>query len=318
MADARLKVLVDVDASKAKAGMNDAAGSVSKFQSGLGKLVGPAAAVLAGIGAVAIQAAKSASATQQAFGGLDAVFGASAAQMKEWANGAAATMGLSASAYGEGAAKIGAQLKNLGVPMDQIAGKTNDLMTTASDLAATYGGTTQEAVDALGAALRGEADPAERYGLALSQTAIQAQMAADGTDKLTGKAKQQAKVTATLSMVTDQAGGALGQFARESDSAAGSAQIAAANFENAKSALGTALLPIVSALATQLAKLAVFVQQNATVFQILIGVIAALAVRYPHRSSRSMGDECSVARISPDLDHRGNCRAYCGDHSSLD
>jgi phage-related protein len=274
------KLLVEIlvkadDAAKAFDGAGKGAG---KFEGGIKKAAAGAAVALGAIGAFAMDAAKSASRTQQAFGGLDAVFGKNAGQVKDWANGAAGSMGLSASAYAEGAAKIGSQMKNLGLPMDQVTGKTQDLMMMAADLAATYGGTTADAVDALGAALRGEADPAERYGLALNKTAVNAKMAAEGTDKLTGKAKTQAQTNALLALATEQAGGAIGQFARESDTAAGSAEIAAANWENAKSALGTALLPVLTQAATALGKFAKFAQENSTVVQIMIGVIAALAV----------------------------------------
>jgi phage-related protein len=79
-------------------------------------------------------------------------------------------------------------------------------------------------------------------------------------------------------MVTEQAGGAVGQFARESDSAAGSAQVATARWEDAKSALGTALLPAVSMVATALGGMAAVMGENTTATQILIGVVAGLAV----------------------------------------
>ena len=275
---AKLLLEILVKADDAAAAIDKTGKGVGKFSGGLKKAAVGAGVALGVIGKFAMDAGKSASDLQQSFGGLDAVFGSNADEMKTWAKGAAQSMGLSANAYAEGAAKIGSQLKNLGVPVDQIAGKTNDLMVLGSDLAATYGGTTSDAVDALGAALRGEADPAERYGLALSQTAINAKMAADGTDKLTGKAKQQAKTQALLAMATEQSGGAVGQFARESESAAGASQIAAAQYENTKAALGTALLPVLSAVAKALGEVSKFAQENTLVFQIIIGVIAALAV----------------------------------------
>lgn len=275
----RAQVVIDliVNSSGASRELDQAAGKFGKFQQGLGKLAAPAAAVvgvLAGIGAAA---GKAASDTQQAFGGLDAVFGANSEQVKAWANTAATSVGLSASAYAEFAAKIGAQLKNAGVPMDQIAGKTDELVRLGADLAATYGGTTADAVDALGAALRGEADPAERYGLALNQTRINAELAAKGQDKLTGTALATAKAQTVMALATQQAGGAVGQFARESDSAAGAAQIAQAQWQNALSILGTALLPAMAQAGTALAGMATFVTQNARAFQVLAVVIASVA-----------------------------------------
>jgi len=162
--------------------------------------------------------------------------------------------------------------------MDQVAGKTNKLVEMGSDLAATYGGTTKEAVEALGSALRGETDPIEKYGVSIKQADINAQMAKDGTDKLTGAAAKQARTMTLLSMITKQTADAHGQFAEESGSASGSAQIAAAQFENMKSALGTALLPVVSKVAAALGKLAVFMGKHKTATTIAIVAILALSV----------------------------------------
>jgi hypothetical protein len=105
-----------VDAAQAQSGMTKAAGSVGKFQSGLDKLVKPAAAVGTAVAGIAAIAVKSASDTQQAMGGLDAVFGSNSAVVKGWANDAATTLGLSAAGYATFAAQVGAQLKNMGRP----------------------------------------------------------------------------------------------------------------------------------------------------------------------------------------------------------
>lgn len=273
-----LSVKLLVDNANAKKGFGEAETSLGKFQDKVGKLTAPAAAVVGGIVALGKTTTDSASRAEQAMGGLDSVFGDSAGKMKDFAKQAATTAGLSTSQYGELATKVGASLKNMGVPVDEIGDKTNDLIKQGADLAATFGGTTEEAVSALGAAMRGEADPAERYGLALSQTAVNAKLAEKGQDKLTGSAKSQAKATAILDMVTQQAGGALGQFARESEGAAGSSQIAAAQAENAKAALGTALLPVVVAVSTAFGTLSTFISENTQLVQIAVAVIGGFAV----------------------------------------
>lgn len=273
-----LTVKVLTDAKQAAAGADAAAGKFAKFGAGVKKLALPAAIAGAAIFAFGKKAVESASRTQQAMGAVDTVFGKSADKVKSWAANGAQSVGLAKSEYGELASTIGAMLKNTGVPLDQIAGKTKNLITTGADLAATYGGTTADAVEALGSALRGETDPIEKYGISIKQATIAAEQHRLGTDKLTGAAGAAAKTQALLSLVTKQAGPALGQFARESDSAAGSAQIAAAQWENAKSNLGTALLPIVSKVAGMFAKLASIMSGNVGVTQIVIGIIAGLVV----------------------------------------
>ncbi len=272
-----LSIKILTDASKATKGLDEASGKVGKFQQGIGKAAAPAALAIGAVVAFGKAAADSASRTEQAMGALDSVFGASAAQVKKWSETSSTAVGLSKSEYGELASVIGAQLKNMGVPLDQIAGKTNDLVTMGADLAATFGGTTADAVSALGSALRGETDPIEKYGISIKQADIAARMAADGTAGLEGEAGEAAKTAALLALATDQAGGAMGQFARESDSAAGSSQVAAAPWEDAKSALGTALLPAMTALAGVLATVAKLIKENTTVFYVIVGAIVAMS-----------------------------------------
>lgn len=273
-----LAIKIITDTKDAVAGMEGATGKVGKFQGALSKAAIPAAIAGAAIIKFGSDAVDSASRLQQAMGGVDAVFGRNADKVKSWAADAAKTLGLSASDYGELAAQIGAQLKNAGVPMDQLAGKTDKMVSLGADLAATYGGTTREAVEALGSALRGEADPAERYGLALNATRVNAELAAKGQDKLTGVALSQAKAQTILSMATEQSGGAVGQFARESDSAAGSAQIASAQWENAKAALGQGLLPVVTAVTEKLGAMAQWMGENTTATKIIVGIVLSLSV----------------------------------------
>ena len=268
--DLVLKILGD--SSGAEKATKAASGSVAKMQRTVSKLTLPAAAVAGAIVAVGAAAVSSASATQQAFGAVDSVFGKSAKQVKAYAKTADQSLGLSASAYANLAAIIGAQLKSAGVPLDQAAAKTQELISRGADLAATFGGTTADAVEALSAALRGEADPAERLGLSLSQTRVNALLAERGQAKLTGTALSAAKAQAVLDLVTKQSAGAIGQFGRETNTAAGSAEIAAAKWENAKSSLGTALLPVVAAATSALGNMGSVLADNANATSIFVGV----------------------------------------------
>jgi hypothetical protein len=163
------------------------------------------------------------------------------------------------------------------VPLDQVAGKTDTLIRLGADLAATYGGTTQQAVEALGSAMRGETDPIEKYGVSVKQADIAAKQAADGTDKLTGAAGKQAKTAALLALITEQSADAQGQFAEESDTAAVQAQKTAAKYEDMQAALGEALLPAITKVVEWLGKLVKMMTEHKTVTLVVIGIIAALA-----------------------------------------
>lgn len=272
-----LSIRIVGDATKATEALSKTQDKVSRFQSGLSKAAGGATLLLGGMAAMGKVAGDSASRLQQAQGAVESIFGKQAGQIDNLAKKASGAVGLAQSEYSELAGVLGAQLNNLGVSQDELVGTTDGLISKGADLAATFGGTTADAVEALTAAFRGETDPIEKYGISIKQADVASQMAANGTDKLTGAAGKAAKTQATLDLITKQSASSQGQFARETDSAAGSAQIAAANWENAKAALGESLLPVMSAVATKAAEVAGFIQQNSTAFTVMAGVIAGVA-----------------------------------------
>jgi len=235
-------------------------------------------AVMAGAVGVGKELYGLASEAEQSLGAVESVFGRNAEQVKKWSQSAAENLGLSANAYRELATVTGAQLKNMGVPMDQVAGKTNDLIKLGADLAATYGGTTAEAVEALGSLLRGETDPIERYGVSIREADIAARMAADGTDKLEGAEAKAARTRALMALLTEQTADAQGQFARESNTAAGQAQRAQAKWEDFRTELGMQLLPVFTRLMNFLAQTVMpWLEQNRGVVERLGLAVVGLA-----------------------------------------
>lgn len=272
-----LAVKIIGDASDAIKAMDSTATASEKFGKGLNT-----AAKVAGIGLGAIAvgakvAVDAASDLEQSTGAVSSVFGKYASEMTKYAEGAADAVGLSQNQYNESAVLLGAQLKNMGISMEEVGGTTNDLIGLGADLAATFGGTTADATAALSSLLRGERDPIEKYGVSIKQADINARMAAQGMDKLTGDAKKNAELQVTLALLTEQTAGAQGQFARETDSAAGSAQIAAAKFEDAKAALGEVLLPVVTEIAEKFAEFSQYLQDNTDWIIPLVGAVAGLA-----------------------------------------
>lgn len=271
-----LSVRVVTDTKQAVQGLDQVASKTQQFESGLKQAALPAAAVGTAIGVMGKQALDAASALQQSAGGVEAVFGASAAQMQQWADTAATSVGLSKNSYNEMATVLGSQLKNMGLPLDQVAGKTNDLITLGADLAAQFGGSTSDAVSALSALFRGEGDPIERYGVSIKQSDVNARMAAMGLTGLTGAAAKNADMQARLSLLTEQTASAHGAFGRESDTAAHAQQVAAAQWEDAAASLGAVLLPVATFASQVMGGLAQFTQDNSTATGIFIGVIGAL------------------------------------------
>lgn len=140
--------------------------------------IGLASAVGAA-GFAAVKFVSAASEQEQALGGLRAVFKGNADAAQASAE-AGTRLNLSTTDYAKAATLLGAQLKNLGADQATLLPQTEDLLGLAADMAAQFGGSTMEAVEALTSAFRGETDPIERYGISLSESAIAAHAVSGG------------------------------------------------------------------------------------------------------------------------------------------
>lgn len=196
--------------------------------------------------AYAAESVKAASNLEQSIGGVEAVFKEYAGTVEATSKKAADSLGLSRDAYNKVATIIGTQLKASGTTLDQLAGKTNDLVTVAADLAATFGGDVTEASTAVTAALRGEFEPLRRFGIALSVAQIETEALAMTQKTAASQLTATEKAAAAQSLIFKGAADASGQFARESDSLAGKQQRLNAQLENIQATIGENLLPIVA------------------------------------------------------------------------
>lgn len=239
-----LAIKIVGDARDGAKALDDTAAKSSRL-AGVAKKAGAvAAAGFAAIGVGAVKAVSAAGDLQQSYGAVDTVFGKSAGKMHTWASSAATDVGLTANEFNNLGTLIGTQLKNGGTAMDKLAPKTRNLITTGSDLASMYGGTTADAVEALSSALKGERDPIERYGVSLTQAKIDAEAASLGFKKVGGSLSTEATQAATLALITKQTADAHGNFARETDTLQHQQQVFKASLANTSAELGTVLLPV--------------------------------------------------------------------------
>lgn len=272
-----LSVKVVSDTKNAQKGLEETASAVEKFEKGLNRVTPAATVAMGGIVLLGKSATDAASALEQSTGAVSSVFGQHAEKIYAYAEKSADSVGLAKSQYQDLATIVGAQLKNMGVPMDEVTDKTSLLIGVGSDLAATFGGETSEAVSAISSLLRGERDPIERYGVSIKAADIQARLAAQGLDKLEGAARQQAETQATLTLLMEQTKDAQGAFAREAETAAGAQQRANAAWENAKAQLGEHLLPVVTLFTQKLTEAANWISENDTLTLTIIGTIGVFA-----------------------------------------
>jgi hypothetical protein len=235
---------------------NNLAGLTGSF-AGMAAAAGPAGLAVAAVGGAAFFAVKGvtalaqqASGLEQSVGGADAVFKDTSQAMQDYATTADQTAGLSTRAYLDMATVIGAQLKNLGFTLAESATLTTELTQRGADLAATFGGSTADAIDAITSALRGEMDPIEKYGISAGEAAIKTKALELGFWDGTGAITAHSKAMTVNALIMEQSADAAGQFARESDSLAGKQAKLNAEWENMTTSLGEGVLPLVTDFVT--------------------------------------------------------------------
>lgn len=180
---------------------------------------------------------------EQSVGAVDAVFKESAAQMHQWAATASTSVGISKNEYNQFASVLGSMLKNAGTPMEQLGDKTNKLITLGADLASMYGGTTADAIEAISAALRGEMDPIERYGISLNDAMLTQEGLRLGIQKTGGSFDTQQKQLIVQSLLFKQSADAQGNFYREQDTYQHKTQVLAAQWKDLSAQIGERFLP---------------------------------------------------------------------------
>jgi hypothetical protein len=182
---------------------------------------------------------------------LNIIFGDLAPKMTQFTKNAE-ELGLSQSRAAKATTFIGSVLKQSGFEMDRVGIETEKLVKLGVDLAATYGYDVQEALLGMTALFRGEYDPIEKFGVAMKQAEINAVLAERGLNKLTGAELRNAEQTVRMELLYQRAADAMGVFEAQSGSLYTEQKKLGATFENMQAQLGTALLPTIVELNTQL------------------------------------------------------------------
>ena len=206
------------------------------------------AAATAGAAVIAKGLIDSASDLEEVAAKTSVIFGDANDEVTKFAEGAAKTLGQSKTAALTAASTFGVFGKAAGLTGKDLGTFSTDLVSLASDMASFANTSPEEAAEALGAALRGEAEPIRKYGVMLDDAALKAEALAMGIYDGKGPLTTQQKVLAAQAAIFKQTSDAQGDFARTSDGVANQQRILAAEFENVKAKLGTALIPAFSAV----------------------------------------------------------------------
>jgi hypothetical protein len=183
------------------------------------------------------------------------IFGDTSKQIEAFAATAATSLGQSKQQAIDAATTFAVFGKSAGLAGDDLVKFSTDFTVLASDLASFNNTTPDEAITAIGAALRGEAEPLRRFGVLLDDATLRSAALELGIISSTKNAlTPQQKVLAAQEVIFRQTADAQGDFARTSDGLANSQRILAAQLENVKITIGTALLPIATELFASFSK----------------------------------------------------------------
>jgi len=253
-----------INAAKAEFATLQGTGSKAMFL--LQKAALPAAAAIGSIAAVIKPAISAASDFQESTSKVNVVFGQASKSIKDFAATAATSLGQSKQSVLDAAGAFGTFGKAAGLAGDDLATFTTDFVTLSTDLASFNNTSPEEAVLAIGAALRGESEPLRRYGVLLNDAVLKQEAMTLGIYDGKGALTAQQKVLAAQAAIYKQTNDAQGDFVRTSDGLANSQRTLGAVLKNVQIELGTKLLPAIQEFSNSLVDISLWVQRNPATF----------------------------------------------------
>ncbi len=215
----------------------------------------PAAAAIGTITQVIAPAIRAASDFEEATSKVNVIFGRASKSVKDFANTAARELGQSKQSVLDAAGAFGTFGKAAGLAGEDLSTFTTDFVTLSTDLASFNNTSPEEAVQAIGAALRGEAEPLRRFGVLLNDATLKAEAMKLGIYDGSGALTAQQKILAAQAAIYKQTGDAQGDFARTADNLANKQRTLSALFKDFQIQLGQKLLPAATDFANGLVKI---------------------------------------------------------------
>lgn len=279
MAGASIQIAILANAAKARQEINSTTSAAQKMGDKIRGLRAPALLGLGALAAGAKGAIDSASDLNEEISKSQQIFGKQASAVEKFADTASTSLGQSKQQALDATSTFGMMAQNAGLGGKAAVDFSKQFTTLASDIASFNNATPQEAIDAIGAAMRGEAEPIRRFGVMLDDTTLRNQALKMGLiDSVKTALTPQQKALAASSAIMAQTTKAQGDFARTSGGAANKQRILAAQTEDLKAKLGQALLPTYAKLQQALLKIIGFLSKHKDVVQKVVAVVAGLAV----------------------------------------
>jgi hypothetical protein len=192
------------------------------------------------------------SAAEETASKYNTVFGPSVGRVNEFLDEFAIKAGLTTRAAQDLTATTGAIAQGFGFAGDEAAQFAIEVAKLSGDLASFNNREIQDAFAAVRSGITGEREALKQLGIVLLESDVQQRALANSAKQAASELTQQDKATASLQLITERAGVAIGDLDRTQDSAANTARRVAARFKELEEALATALLPLFGELLTAL------------------------------------------------------------------
>lgn len=237
-----------------------------------------ATVALVGIAAAAKLSVDAASDFAETTSKVGVIFGKQGAAIEKFALTADTSFGLSRTAAMDAAATFATFGKSAGLSGTDLTGFSTKLVGLSSDLASFYNTSPEDAITAIGSALRGENEPIRKYGVLLDDASLRQQALAMGITKTIKKAlTPQQKVLAAQALIFKQTSDAQGDFERTSGGLANQQRILTAQMTNMRIEVGTMLLPYMQKIVKIFRNLIPFFRENKELIKKLAVVFVGLA-----------------------------------------
>jgi hypothetical protein len=266
MSNAIPPILVQIaaDVSQLKAGLAQAEasikgvnGTVATANTGMQNMIGTAKKMAGAMGVAfaatqVVQFGKdvimAASSMAESVSKVNVVFGESAAGVLAFGEKSASALGIGSQKALEAAGTYGNLFQALGVGRPAATEMSTSLVQLAADLASFNNTSIDDALNALRSGLSGETEPLKRFGVALNDVTLKNKAMAMGFGQIKGVMDPAIKAQVTYALVMEQTSLAQGDYARTADGTANTMKSLAAEFENAKVAVGEILMPAFKAI----------------------------------------------------------------------
>lgn len=273
-----IRIAILANAAQARREMQQTTTTAQSLGKKIQGLRGPATVGLGALALGAKGAVNAASDLNEESSKTEQIFGKSAEEIKRFSATAATSLGQSNREALNAAGTFGILGQAAGLTGNDVVDFSKNFTTLSSDLASFYNTSPEDAITAIGAAMRGESEPIRKYGVLLDDATLRARALKLGLiDNVKTALTPQNKAMAASAEIMAQTTKAQGDFARTANGAANTQRIQAAESENLRAKLGQGLLPAYQSLQSVALKVTDVLSKNSGIVSKVAVGVAALA-----------------------------------------